>query len=198
MFVPLVFIEVNMTKSITRALAIMSVTLAASANAVVLDLSVLPLGDFTTPVIVGEYVLTPNLHGSANPNISVVNGLTVLGGTDFSSGSDTFLTRVDGGQFTLDSVDIGLVPGYTTGQALGTNIVGQSLNGVATTTLQTISFGTTFAGITSIDLDETVGPYYTNINVTAAVPEPAMWAMMLVGFGITGAAVRRRSAAVAA
>lgn len=32
----------------------------------------------------------------------------------------------------------------------------------------------------------------------AAVPEPASWAMMIMGFGLTGAAVRRRAAAVAA
>jgi hypothetical protein len=39
-----------------------------------------------------------------------------------------------------------------------------------------------------------------NINVTAtagAVPEPATWAMMLVGFGALGMVMRRRSQPVA-
>lgn len=37
----------------------------------------------------------------------------------------------------------------------------------------------------------------SSINVTAAVPEPATWAMMLVGFGSVGAAMRRRKSKVA-
>jgi hypothetical protein len=32
----------------------------------------------------------------------------------------------------------------------------------------------------------------------AAVPEPALWGLMIVGFGLTGIAARRRTAAVAA
>ncbi len=35
-------------------------------------------------------------------------------------------------------------------------------------------------------------------GVGGTVPEPAMWALMLVGFGVTGGAMRRRSAALAA
>ena len=31
------------------------------------------------------------------------------------------------------------------------------------------------------------------ITVTSAVPEPATWAMMLVGFGLAGASLRRRN-----
>lgn len=36
------------------------------------------------------------------------------------------------------------------------------------------------------------GSYSGTINVQAAVPEPATWAMMLLGFGAMGIAVRRR------
>lgn len=34
-----------------------------------------------------------------------------------------------------------------------------------------------------------------NIGFSAAVPEPATWAMMIMGFGLTGAAMRRRGTA---
>lgn len=182
-----------------RVLALTSVALASSANAVVLDLSVLATGNFTGPVNVGGYVLTPRHLGSADPTIQVIKGIYTLGGTDYSSGSDTFLTRADGHAFTLVSVDIGLVDGYTQGQGLGTTTVGYGLNGVAkSSALQTIIFGSTFAGITSIDLDETVGPYYANITVSqpGAVPEPTMWAMFVIGFGLVGTAVRGRDSAV--
>ncbi len=37
-----------------------------------------------------------------------------------------------------------------------------------------------------------------NVSLTAAVPEAATWAMMVVGFGLVGVAARRRSATVAA
>ena len=43
--------------------------------------------------------------------------------------------------------------------------------------------------------DWAVGSQYTNyaFRATAAVPEPATWAMMLIGFGAMGVAMRRRS-----
>ncbi len=37
-----------------------------------------------------------------------------------------------------------------------------------------------------------------NLTLAAGVPEAASWAMMIAGFGLVGAAMRRRSAAVAA
>ncbi|RYD23268.1 MAG: PEP-CTERM sorting domain-containing protein [Lysobacteraceae bacterium] len=37
----------------------------------------------------------------------------------------------------------------------------------------------------------------SSIGVTAAVPEPASWAMMIVGFGAVGATMRRRKGKVA-
>jgi hypothetical protein len=39
---------------------------------------------------------------------------------------------------------------------------------------------------------------FTNVGVSNAVPEPAVWAMMIAGFGLVGYAARRRTTAVAA
>ena len=39
---------------------------------------------------------------------------------------------------------------------------------------------------------------FDDASLTAAVPEPGTWALMIVGFGMVGAAARRRNAAVAA
>jgi hypothetical protein len=41
---------------------------------------------------------------------------------------------------------------------------------------------------------DNVGPLLDNVKLTvdAGVPEPAAWAMMLAGFGLVGAAMRRR------
>jgi PEP-CTERM motif len=38
-----------------------------------------------------------------------------------------------------------------------------------------------------------LGFVFTNVDVMGAVPEPASWALMLAGFGLTGVAVRRRA-----
>ncbi len=73
----------------------------------------------------------------------------------------------------------------------------------------------TFLSQSSLDFSPTIsftpaaGDYYVEVNfiaasgevaggtLTAAVPEPASWAMMLVGFGALGVALRRRAAKTA-
>ena len=178
--------------SIKLALAVgVTALLATAASAKIIDLSGAPLGSFTTPITFGAYVLTPRNLGSSAPTIAVVNGVRVITATcGCGNGDDTFLTRADGGTFTLNAVDIGLSPDYgSSGQAVGTTTSSYGLNGVATATRQTISFGTQFAGITSIDLDANGGAYFANINV-AGVPEPATWALLMIGFGSIGVAAR--------
>ncbi len=73
----------------------------------------------------------------------------------------------------------------------------------------------TFLSQSSVDYSPTIaftpaaGSYYVEVNyiavsgevaggtLTSAVPEPASWAMMLVGFGALGVALRRRAAKTA-
>jgi hypothetical protein len=78
-----------------------------------------------------------------------------------------------------------------------------------------VSGSGTFISQSSLDFSPTItftpaaGDYYVEVNyiaasgevaggtLTAAVPEPASWAMMLVGFGALGVALRRRAAKTA-
>ncbi|QGN54632.1 PEPxxWA-CTERM sorting domain-containing protein [Novosphingobium sp. Gsoil 351] len=53
-----------------------------------------------------------------------------------------------------------------------------------------------FSAVPGGDLNDYNGNFRLSA-VTAAVPEPATWAMMLAGFGILGGALRRRKATVA-
>ena len=65
-----------------------------------------------------------------------------------------------------------------------------SMNFVAGGSTQTLSFlaqGTPNGLPPSLLLD--------NVSLTAAVPEPATWGMMIVGFGAMGATLRRRRTA---
>ena len=72
-------------------------------------------------------------------------------------------------------------------------------------TTHTISFVATGAGSVQIDLrsysTDGVGPLLDNVSLDVTgggVPEPASWALMILGFGGAGAVLRRRRTAVAA
>lgn len=175
----------------------LSFTGVVHAATVKLDLGSLPLGPFTSPLVVGDYQLTPNLGPSATPSIILFNGKYVLSNDDAKgsyAGNDVLLSRVDGGLFTLDSVTIGY-EGQSRGAQAVNSDVAAGFNVFPTLTPQTLRFGSTFSGSTFIDLNEQSGPYFTDIIVSSGTPEPAAWTLMLVGFGGLGMAlrIRRRS-----
>lgn len=58
-----------------------------------------------------------------------------------------------------------------------------------------VNFTALGRGITSLRFDSTAFAFETDTFAGAAVPEPATWAMMVGGFGLLGAAARRRGAA---
>lgn len=58
--------------------------------------------------------------------------------------------------------------------------------------------GSGFAFPSSINNTTTGGRFGPSFQFNAAVPEPASWALMIVGFGLVGVSMRRRKSAVAA
>jgi hypothetical protein len=63
---------------------------------------------------------------------------------------------------------------------------------------RTVSFATTGGALTfrAVGTSDSTGGYLDDITIsTAAVPEPATWAMMILGFGLVGAGMRRRRTA---
>jgi hypothetical protein len=60
-----------------------------------------------------------------------------------------------------------------------------------------VQSGTLVLGFSSPSADNQ-GPLLDNLLVSQAVPEPASWAMLIAGFGLVGAAARRRRITVAA
>jgi len=83
---------------------------------------------------------------------------------------------------------------------LGTSVtitgMGMFTNGnAADATAGTFSLATASQNGLSSDVKFT---FTSNASAVAAVPEPGTWAMMLVGFAMVGAAVRKRRTAVAA
>lgn len=82
----------------------------------------------------------------------------------------------------LDSLFIFNVTGAGSG---GTVWSPQQLNFTTTNALSTLTF-------TATGTSDSLGGYLDNISLTAAVPEPSTWAMMLLGFGVIGLSMRRR------
>jgi hypothetical protein len=115
------------------------------------------------------------------------------------SRGDLTIRRADGGVFTLSQFDIGLSWNSTFTQgglfliAAQTVVPGSGFGGGSwrfEEAFDTIRFGdallrsVTFAfstdGLTAVD------------NIASTVPEPASWATLIAGFGVVGAAARRR------
>jgi choice-of-anchor C domain-containing protein len=130
--------------------------------------------------------LSGNANGSIAQTFDTVAGQAYLvnfflaGNPDGGPAAKLEITSADGGQqqnsvFTVTGSDSRANMGWT---AFSYNF---SATGASTTLAFASATGTAF------------GPALDNVSVRA-VPEPATWALMLVGFGGLGAVLRRRRA----
>lgn len=104
-----------------------------------------------------------------------INFDTAVGGFGFFSEPNPFSVH----NFTLLLSDGSSVGGAFSGSA-GAGFLGFIGNGIVSATI-------------SSDVDFAIGDFYVT---SGAVPEPATWAMMIGGFALVGASMRRRSTAV--
>lgn len=117
-----------------------------------------------------------------------------------------FLEAVGGGPFSLASFDIA-TSGPSNNGGLSFIATGYLNNlVVGTTTGALTNQFVTFSGFANVDRIVFDGAgvvggqgggfeldnFVLNSTITAAVPEPSTWAMMLIGFGAIGASMRRR------
>jgi PEP-CTERM motif len=70
------------------------------------------------------------------------------------------------------------------------------INGYGVFALEQFQGVTTSAGLLSFNSARDV--VFSNGGGTPGVPEPASWALMIAGFGLVGAAMRRRKLALTA
>lgn len=178
----------------------------SSAQATVIGFDGLPGSNgsaFSGPYVEDGYSVVKTLgdvyegHVFGNPQPSLVVG-SVFGGRTGS----VAVSKVGGGSFSLTSFD------FTSQNGVGTYSVAGSLNG---SNVFLFGGGGNFGAawqtilgnsphVDSLVFDFVAGGTSINFDniVLGAVPEPSSWAMMIAGFGLVGAAARRRKVALAA
>jgi hypothetical protein len=146
-------------------------------------------GTFTTSA-----VLTPGLYALQSlPDYSM--SYSFVNGDSFSTGD--IATPLDGVALDVTSFGSGLrmvwteVPGSPDADG-GPQAGSLDLDNTAALTFEPTYFG-------GHNLYQIVGVYFGNyLALNGVVPEPATWAMMVLGLGMIGSFARRRRASVAA
>lgn len=123
---------------------------------------------------------------ASNKSVTIVAPTSaLLNGVTFPSAGSTNVGRIDGITFAAGSTQIAQ---WSDGAAfVGTRALGSGT--VVGINLQAITSDTAFGAINQ--------PWASTLfdnaaNVNGAVPEPATWAMMILGMGAVGYAMRRR------
>jgi PEP-CTERM motif len=170
-----------------------SLALAGPANAAVITFSGLlgPSGSAFSTITEAGFIITRTAgtvnqmltSGSAAPSLQVIGG-----------GATIEITRVGGGNFTASAFDV-LGIGYAANAYIGGSaILGGGSAGFIPGGFTSAVLPTAVMDRLVINLNQVTSGLVDNISLTEsapAVPEPATWAMMLAGFGLVGASLRR-------
>lgn len=137
---------------------------------------------------------------TSTQTIPLIKGGTATFGNTPGSGTflDTFLFQVP----QAGRVTVSLFSQQTGGPRTNVNFVangvkfnGQNLSVISrgVIELQELVNQTVNAGVSTLSIRGASGPLgsYTG-SISYAIPEPAMWALMILGFGFTGAALRSK------
>ena len=164
-----------------------TITAPASGNIVDLDGSPGP----------GEITMKDSYGFNAGDLVSLS---FVLGGSQRNNGNNNYFVKFifAGIQDVADGVGTGLLSGLPSGGPFAPTV---TLNGTigssAAFATSSYSFRAVNAGTIKLAFGtssgDNIGPLLDNVSLSVgAIPEPATWAMMIMGFGLIGGALRSR------
>lgn len=133
-------------------------------------------GSHSIQVLLSQTGLT-----STTPGFAVTHSINTLLGT----GSATAAAYIGGNT------------AYTQGTMIGNMLSCSASTCDSGTMVSAIAHSTPFSETVAYNFNITNGRIQANTQISAAVPEPATWGMMIVGFGLMGGALRRRKTTVA-
>jgi hypothetical protein len=132
--------------------------------------------------------------------------INVAFGTPSANRASVFLASVGGSSITLNSFNLGAWPSTVRNTSFDIfDGLGNTLFSSGSITVGTGNLSSLFnVGLTSSNgIGIVFGPDSYNVGIdnidftvtpgTGPIPEPASWAMMIAGFGLAGAAMRRRA-----
>ena len=189
---------------------------ASSAQAAVIVGTGAPITNaaLTGGTVVNFDGVSGNYTNYVTPGVTIA-GASHIGGT-YANNYNTFGNSLDnmaGGTQTLTFNFVDAVSAFAfnfgASDVVWTLTAFSGANALESTTINPTTssntksyFGLTGNNITSAKLTHSGGDYVFVDNLTfagaGAVPEPATWAMMIIGFGAVGASMRRRKVSAAA
>jgi Domain of unknown function (DUF4394)/PEP-CTERM motif len=196
----------------TGGIASLIATLSTIPSGISFGIDFNPVPDRLRIISANGQNLRANIAGGATTvDTSITNG----GGGAISLQGTAYTNSVPGGPapastviYGIDSVNDALMTSaspnggvYTTVGALGVGLTGQNLTGFDISGATGIAYLNIDSAFYTVNLAtgsarfvDTIGSGpLIGFTATGAVPEPATWAMIIVGFGIVGSRLRRRN-----
>lgn len=174
---------------------------AGPASAAIIDFNDVPAGSAGTTLTIGNVTFASPVELFITPvftDTGVTNGLCSRTAGEIGCESDllvTFAAPVSGFGVTVDGANTSAA----TINALAFLADGSSMSivfdGFEPFTAKTLTFGSLQIRSVTFSTTDPQGFSFDNFIFDAtAVPEPATWALLIAGFGLTGMAMRRRQA----
>ena len=195
-------------KKIVAAL-VAAVGLAPAANAATNLTSVMitgPSGTVWNTMVDSFYAvfLQRPVGNLLNPNDNFSGSATTEGGNNFLISGEGFRPGETGNSDLVYTLTLGFADGATiAGQYLGSTFTGGTSATVGNSTYTLTGFGwdrspadnvSAFRAVSGGDPADYAGQFaYTASTVAGVVPEPAIWGLMMLGFGAMGGAMRTRT-----